>query len=117
MRKADAIEKIRHGSPLICEHDEEGAAKYFVAGGGYPAQGSAWPDCEARPGLPEGRSIRDLGASIMEASIMDCLMCAHCQRYRDRLWCGLFGCSTPFARDDEKQCGFLGKGFKAKSSV
>lgn len=34
MRKADAIQKIRAGHPLICEHDEEGAVKYAVAGGG-----------------------------------------------------------------------------------
>ena len=34
MRKADAIQKIRAGHPLICEHDDEGAVKYAVAGGG-----------------------------------------------------------------------------------
>lgn len=34
MRKAVAIEKLRAGHPLICEHDEDGATKYIVAGGG-----------------------------------------------------------------------------------
>lgn len=34
MRKIDAINRIKAGHPLICEHDEDGAAKYLVAGGG-----------------------------------------------------------------------------------
>lgn len=36
MRKAVAIEKLRAGHPLICEHDEDGAPKYVVAGKGVP---------------------------------------------------------------------------------
>ncbi len=69
MRKQDAIDRIKAGHPLICEHDEDGAAKYLVAGGGYRPQNSTRYHSQASARPTEGCSIRRSRAPDMAASM------------------------------------------------
>lgn len=119
MRKADAISKIRAGHPLICEFDaDEGKLKYVVAGGGHTAQDCARDYIPAQADLPERLPVRDAGASIVEAPMIDCRMCAFAERYRDHWICRrFFGASTPFVRSDESQCGEEGRYFMVRTVI
>lgn len=65
-----------------------------------------WSPIGRRQALPG-----PIPADILRA----CGMCVHSERYRGRLVCLLFRCSTPFARALDGECGPEAKQFRART--